>query len=158
MRTRGNSQGIHGGQLKLLGQHPNQVDTGGVFDFGHLCAAHHMRAFGLRHGMHGRGAIGKGMKPIGQLHIQTQGLQHFKEVNARSCKLRIRKVNPFGSAKGGLVIRRVILDCATGRVETIRGEMPTTTTTTTTSSSGGGGATGFAALLLLPLAWLRRRR
>ncbi|RQM66791.1 GlyGly-CTERM sorting domain-containing protein, partial [Aeromonas hydrophila] len=34
----------------------------------------------------------------------------------------------------------------------------TTTTTTTTSSSGGGGATGFAALLLLPLAWLRRRR
>lgn len=32
------------------------------------------------------------------------------------------------------------------------------TTTTTTSSSGGGGATGFAALLLLPLAWLRRRR
>lgn len=33
-----------------------------------------------------------------------------------------------------------------------------TTTTTTTSSSGGGGATGFAALLLLPLARLRRRR
>ncbi|TNI19408.1 S1 family peptidase [Aeromonas dhakensis] len=40
---------------------------------------------------------------------------------------------------------------------------PTTPTTTTTNTSngggnGGGGATGFAALLLLPLAWLRRRR
>ncbi|USP11041.1 serine protease [Aeromonas dhakensis] len=35
---------------------------------------------------------------------------------------------------------------------------PTTPTTTTTNTSNGGGATGFAALLLLPLAWLRRRR
>ncbi|HAU4899080.1 TPA: GlyGly-CTERM sorting domain-containing protein, partial [Aeromonas hydrophila] len=36
---------------------------------------------------------------------------------------------------------------------------PTTTTNTSNGGgSGGGGATGFAALLLLPLAWLRRRR
>ncbi|MFC5705689.1 S1 family peptidase [Aeromonas eucrenophila] len=44
---------------------------------------------------------------------------------------------------------------------TAEGGNTTTTTTTTNSTSnsgGGGGAIGLASLLLLPLAWLRRRR